>query len=168
MVVRGLVRVVVSMAGLVTLYYLLPFDRYSITVAVMILLVGLLAFIALIVYQVRAIIRSAFPGLRAIEALATSVPLFVILFASTYIAMANLSAASFGGHLSHTDGLYFTVTVLATVGFGDITPKTDLARLLVTGQMMTDLVIVGLAIKTITGAVSRVRQRQSDQRNGSS
>jgi hypothetical protein len=56
--------------------------------------------------------------------------------------------------------LYFTVTVFSTVGFGDITAKTGTARLVVTGQMIADLVILGLAIKVIVGAVRRGRQRQ--------
>ena len=45
----------------------------------------------------------------------------------------------FGEHLSHTDGPYFAVTVFSTVGFGDITAKTEGARLAVTGQMIADL-----------------------------
>ena len=40
------------------------------------------------------IIRSPFPGLRAIEALATSIPLFLVLFAGTYVTMAALSAST--------------------------------------------------------------------------
>jgi hypothetical protein len=62
--------------------------------------------------------------------------------------------------LTRTDALYFTVTVFSTVGFGDITAKTETARLVVTGQMIADLVILGLAIKIIVGAVRRGRQRQ--------
>jgi voltage-gated potassium channel len=73
-------------------------------------------------------------GLRAIEALATSVPLFLLLFASTYVVMAAMSASNFGGRLTHTDGLYFTVTIFSTVGFSDITAKTEAARLVVTGK----------------------------------
>ena len=59
-----------------------------------------------------------------------------------------------------TYGLYFTVTVFSTVGFGDITAKTETARL-VTGQMIADLIILGLAIKIIVGAVKRGQQRQT-------
>ncbi|KRD22978.1 MULTISPECIES: potassium channel family protein [unclassified Streptomyces] len=54
--------------------------------------------------------------------------------------------------------MYFAVTVFATVGFGDVTAKSEAARLVVTGQMIADLVILGLAIKIIMGAVSRRRQ----------
>jgi voltage-gated potassium channel len=151
-------RVAGSVAALVVLYYLLPLDRASTPVAVAMLLTGLAGFIVLITFQVRSIIRSPFPGLRAIESLATSVPLFLLLFAATYVVLATLSASNFGEHLSHTDALYFTVTVLSTVGFGDITAKTETARLVVTGQMIGDLIIFGLAIKVIVGAVRRSRE----------
>jgi voltage-gated potassium channel len=158
MIVRAALRIVGSTAALVALYYALPLTRSSAGAAVTILVIGLGLFIGLAALQVRAIIRSPFPGLRAVEALATSVPLFLLLFASSYVVMAAMSAGNFGGRLTHTDGLYFTVTVFSTVGFGDITAKTQAARLVVTGQMIANLVILGLAIKIIAGAVSRRRQ----------
>jgi voltage-gated potassium channel len=157
-IVWAALRIVGSTAALVALYYALPLTRSSTWAAVTILVIGLMLFIGLAALQVRAIIRSPFPGLRAVEALATSVPLFLLLFASSYVVMAAMSAGNFGGRLTHTDGLYFTVTVFSTVGFGDITAKTQAARLVVTGQMIANLVILGLAIKIITGAVSRRRQ----------
>jgi len=157
----SVLRVTGSVAALVVLYYLLPLDHSSTPAAVTMLLIGLAGFIALVACQVRMIIRSPFPGLRAIESLATSVPLFLLLFAATYVVLATLSPASFGGHLTHTDGLYFTVTVFSTVGFGDITAKTETARLVVTGQMLTDLIILGLAIKVIVGAVKRGRTNRT-------
>ena len=76
-----------------------------------------------------------------------------VLFASTYFVLERLSAGNFSEPLTRSDSLYFTVTVFSTVGFGDITPKTELARLLVTGQMVVDVIILGLAIKVIVGAV---------------
>lgn len=157
-VVWAVLRSAGSTAVLVALYYLLPLDHSSTAIAVTVLVIGLVVFLGLVAFHVRWIIRSPFPGLRAIEALAISVPLFLLLFASTYVVMATLSASNFGGRLTHTDGLYFTVTVLSTVGFGDITAKTQAARLVVTGQMIADLVILALAVKIIVGAVSRGRQ----------
>ena len=161
MITRTALRVAGSVAGLVALYYLLPLDHASTPAAVTILIIGLLAFIALVAVQVRSITWSPFPGARAIEALAISVPLFLLLFASAYVVLAQISTTNFGGHLSHADGLYFTVTVFSTVGFGDITAKTQVARLVVTGQMIADLIILGLAIKIIVGAVKRGQQRHS-------
>lgn len=154
-------RVAASIAVVVALYYLLPLDRSSEAVVVTMLVSGLAVFVVLVGFQVRAIIRSPLPGVRAIEALAISVPLFLVLFASSYFVMARLSAASFGAPLTRTDALYFTVTVFSTVGFGDITAKTQAARLVVTGQMIADLIVLGLAIKVIVGAVKRRRSRQT-------
>jgi voltage-gated potassium channel len=158
MIVRSVLRIVGSITALVALYYVLPLDHSSTGIAVTILVIGLAVFIALVAFQVRSIIRSPFPGLRAIESLATSVPLFLLLFASSYVVMATLSASNFDGRLTHTDGLYFAVTIFSTVGFGDITAKTEAARLVVTGQMIADLVILGLGVKVIVGAVSHRRQ----------
>ena len=157
-IVWAALRIVGSITALVAVYYALPLDHSSTGIAVTMLVIGLAVFIGLVAFHARSITRSPFPGLRAIEALAINVPLFVLLFASTYVVMATMSAGNFGGRLTHTDGLYFTVTVLSTVGFGDITAKTQAARLVVTGQMIADLVILALAVKIIVGAVSRGRQ----------
>jgi len=43
------------------------------------------------------------------------------------------------------------------VGFGDIVPATETARLLVTMQMLTDLVLGGFIAKVLVGAVRRRR-----------
>jgi voltage-gated potassium channel len=158
MIGRAVLRIVGSAAALVALYYVLPLTHSSAWATVTILVTGLVVFAGLVAFQVRAILRSPFPGLRAVEALAISVPFFLLLFASTYVVMAGMSAGNFDGQLTHTDGLYFAVTVFSTVGFGDITAKTEAARLVVTGQMIADLVVLGLAVKIIMGAVSRRRQ----------
>ena len=160
MIVRAALRAVASTVALVAIYYLLPIDHASTWVAVTILVIGLVVLIGLVAFQVRSIVVSRFPGLRGVEALATSIPLFLLLFASTYVVMTAISATNFSEPLTRTDALYFTVTVFSTVGFGDITAKTEAARLVVTGQMITDLVVIGLAVKVIVGAVKRGRQQQ--------
>jgi Ion channel len=159
-IVWTFLRAAGSTAVLLAVYYLLPLDRSAEWVAVTTLVIGLVALIGLVAYQVRAISGSRYPGLRALEALAFTIPLFLLLFASTYLVMAALSARNFSQPLNHTGALYFTVTVFATVGFGDITPTAAVARLVVTGQMLTDLVILGVGARVILGAVSRGRQRR--------
>jgi len=159
----SLLRATGTTVVLVTIYYLLPLDHASTGAVVVMLVGGLLLLIGLVAWQVRSILRSPFPGLRAIEALATSVPLFLLLFAGVYVAMADHSAGSFGQHLTHTDALYFTVTVFSTVGFGDITAKSQVARVIVTVQMIADLLVLGIGIRIVLGAVTRGRQQRSQE-----
>jgi hypothetical protein len=150
-----------SVTALVALYYQLPLDHSSAPLAIAMLFVGLVGFLALVALQVRVILRSTFPGLRAIESLAISVPFFLLLFAATYVVLAGLSVSHFGRPLSHTNGLYFAVTVFATVGFGDITAKSATAQLVVTGQMIANLVVLGLAIKAVGAGVRRAQRNQN-------
>ena len=74
--------------------------------------------------------------------------------------MARAYPNAFGVPLSRSSALYFTVTVFSTVGFGDITPKTDVARLVVTVQMLADLAVVAVVIRLILGAATRGVDRQ--------
>jgi voltage-gated potassium channel len=164
-IVWAVLRAAGATAALVLIYYLLPLDRSSAGVAVTVLVTGLVALIVLLAFQARWIRASSYPGLRAIEALATGLPLFLLLFASTYLVIATESAGSFSQQLTHTDALYFTVTVFATVGFGDITAKTEAARLVVTGQMIIDLIIIGVVARIILGAVQQGRQRRPEPAN---
>ena len=48
--------------------------------------------------------------------------------------------------------------VFATVGFGDIAPVSEPARLLVTAQMLADLVLIGTIVKVLVGAAQRRRE----------
>ena len=105
-----------------------------------------------IAWQALRVTRSPFPHLRAVEALATSVSMFLILFATTYVAMSTVVPESFSEPIDRVDALYFTVTVFATVGFGDITAVSEPARIVVTVQMVGGLVLVGLIARLLVGA----------------
>jgi hypothetical protein len=57
-------------------------------------------------------------------------PLFMLLFASAYVVMERLAGLGPPSHSRIPDALYFTVTVFTTVGFRDITGRTEAARVL--------------------------------------
>jgi len=92
------------------------------------------------------------PRIRAAESLAVAVPLVVVVFASTYLAMAGVDAANVSQPLDHVGSVYVTVTVPATVGFGDVVAQTRPARIVVTVQMLADLVLIGLTARLLVGA----------------
>ncbi|SEO43833.1 potassium channel family protein [Actinacidiphila rubida] len=149
----AVLRAVVTPAVLLVLYYTLPLDHPLTPAKAGWFVLGFLVFAAAVTWQVYSITRSAHPRLRAIEALVVLVPVFLLMFAGTYYLLAADHQGSFTQPLSRTDALYFTVTVFATVGFGDIAAKTTTARVLVTLQMIADLVLVGLVAKLLLGAV---------------
>ena len=126
------------------------------------LLAGLLVLAGVVVWGVRIIAGSPYPGVRAAEALALLLPAFLLLFASTYFVMERNSAASFTQPMTRTDALYFTVTVFTTVGFGDIAAKSETARIVLIVQMLADLAVLGAGVRVLLGAVQRGRERRSD------
>ena len=158
----AVLRSVLVATVLVVLYYVLPLDRPWDSDTAVRLLVGLLVFAGVMVWQVRAIAGARYPGLRAGEALGMVIPLYLVLFASTYFVMERASAASFTQPLTRTDALYFTVTVFSTVGFGDITAKSETARVVLIVQMLADLAALGAGARVLLGAVQRGRQQRPD------
>ena len=49
----------------------------------------------LVAWQVRSILRSPHPALRAVEAIALSLPLFLLLFAATYTVLSASDPGAF-------------------------------------------------------------------------
>jgi hypothetical protein len=141
-------------------YYVLPMNRPERS-GLVVLIVGLVALGLVLLWQVRAIMGSPFPRLRAFETLTIGIPLLLIVFASAYYLIQNADANAFTAPLTKTDALYFTITVFSTVGFGDITAKSELARILVSIQMMFDLAVFGLVAKLIFGAVEVAMKKRA-------
>jgi voltage-gated potassium channel len=159
----GLLRALAITVILGAAYYLLPLDRLSSVPTWLTLALGMLALATVAAIQVRAVIRSRYPGLRAVEALAATAPLFLLLFAAVYFLMAADDPSNFTVEtLTRTDALYFTVTIFSTVGFGDISPASEAARILVTAQMILDLIVLRLGIRIFVGAIEVGRQKANN------
>lgn len=151
---------------LVTAYYVLPLDSAFTTSTVVALVGGMAAVALLLAWQIRRITLSPRPELRAAEALGATLPLYLLLFASTYYLMERSVAGSFSEALTRSDALYFTMTVFSTVGFGDISPRSEPARLLATGQMALNLLLIGVAARLLVSAVERARVQSGRSETG--
>jgi len=153
---RTLAVLAVAWVVLVGVYYLVPAGvvpaSRSGVGSFLRLGAGLALFAAVLAEEARRIIRANLPELRAAQALGVVVPLFLVAFATGYLSLSNGLAHAFSERLDHTRALYFTVTVFSTVGFGDITPETDLARIIVSIQMLLDLVILGSGVRLVFDA----------------
>jgi hypothetical protein len=142
-------------------YFVLPMTSSLAPDTILKLLLGLLLIGALLAWNVREILRSPFPGARAVGALMVAAPLFLTLFSASYYLMGDAEPSSFSEPLTRLDALYFTVTTFATVGFGDITAVSAAARAVATVQMVVGLVLVGAIARVLFGAVEHSRNRVS-------
>lgn len=154
---------VLSAVPLLTLYYLAPLDGPLDISTLIGFAVGLVAFAVVMIWQVRAIVSSDAPRLRTVRAVVIGVSTLFVVFAATYSVISNGRPDSFSEPLSRTDALYFTVTVFATVGFGDIAPRTDVARIVTMVQMIVGLIAVGLLGKIVFAAMQKALRRQEDE-----
>ena len=164
-VTKSLLRFILIFAGVIAAYYLLPLGSGTATVdAIARLAGGAVAFIAIMVFEVRRILTADLPELRAVESIALAVPFFLTTYAAAYVTLSTISADSFSQPLDRTAGLYFSIVTFGTVGYGDISPVSDLARLLVSSQILGDLVFIALVLRIVAGASSRTLGRQSGAR----
>lgn len=159
-------RPVAVAAGLLTAYYLLPLDERRTAGASAALACGLLAVLLVFGWEVRAITRSPYPRLRAVEALAATLVLFLVLFAGAYYMLGRAVPGSFSEPLTRTDALYFALTTFSTAGFGDITARSQTARVLLMVQMTGGLLLVGVAARVLAAAVRTGLRRQRRPHHG--
>jgi voltage-gated potassium channel len=164
--IKTLVRAAVSAVLLVVLYYVIPIEHRPHQSVALRLIVALGVFSIVLAVEVRQIAKHDHPMLRAGVAMATIIPLFLVLFAWIYLTMSASSPAAFGAQLTRTSSLYFTVTVFSTVGFGDITPKTDPARIVAMVQMLADLAVLAVVVRLILGAATRGMARLRTDQQG--
>ena len=159
-VARSLVRSGLVSVAVVAVYFLLPMTQMT-TGSWLLLAAGLAAVPALLVWHLRSIVVSPYPLVRGVAALVTTIPLFLVLFATAHFLLDRNVPGSFSEAMSRLDAIYFSVTVFSTVGFGDIVPVSQVARGLTTLQMVGDLVVIGFVAQVVVGAVRRGLRRRA-------
>jgi voltage-gated potassium channel len=146
-------RIVLAIVLSAGVYFALPFDRVSVAQLWFIVFTAVAALTAVSIMQLRAVAKSEFPTLRGVEALVVSLALLLVSFAGIYIGMSSYDAGAFDEQLDHVGALYFALTTLTTIGYGDIAPVSNAARIVVMVQMVVDVVILGVFIRLVVNAV---------------
>ncbi len=165
---RSVVRLLVLTSFVVVLYVLWPVRPASAPTweLVRVLLTGL-TFGALFVWELRRIVRAELPEVRGVEVLVMLAVIFVVLASVSYLEISAADPTAFSEPMDKVGALYFSTTVLTTVGFGDIHAVSSGARIAVTAQMVLDLVFIGVAAKLVVAAVHANLDRSDDDRTAS-
>jgi hypothetical protein len=106
----------------------------------------------MIVLSVRRLLRAREQA--RIRGLLLLLAVTILFFSWADRSVANLPH-QFAELTNKTDALYFNISTLATVGFGDVHPVGQLARAAVTLQIVFNLVFLGTAVSLIADFVRR-------------
>lgn len=158
---RRLRRDVLALVAVLVFYYAFPVGELpssgGAVLSVLGLLGGLAVLVTLITRQVRRLLDDR-PDDAEVQVDALILLVFVILpvFSIGYLGLEKADPGQFAELATKTDALYFTLSTLATVGFGDVHATGQVGRVLVMLQMGFDLVFVA-AVVSVLGAHMRER-----------
>jgi len=96
--------------------------------------------------------RTAVIGVMVIES--------VLFFAMTYLAVSEYPG-QMTGLRTPLDAVYFTMTTLMTIGFGDIAAEGQMARGLVLTQMIFTVVLLSSSIRLFTSLTKSIAQERA-------
>lgn len=146
-------RALLFATGLLCLYFIAPFgqddDPLPLSAAIAL---SVLVALGLAVMMGRRILRVLDGTGSAVTSRSTGLPslvsvlvLVVVAFASTFFMLERSDPGQVAGLSTRLDALYFTLTTLVTVGFGDIYPQGQAARAIACLQFVFNAVfVVGL------------------------
>ncbi len=156
-----------GLTALVTAYFLLPLDGLGPHRPVLswVLFGAALALIAvLLLIQVARVLRNV-PNVRPGLVIPPLMCLSVLVFATAYQGLAQ-RPGELDGLTTRLDALYFTIVTLATVGYGDITPRGQSARLVTILQILYSFIFLTAAATALTTHLRNAvrRDRSADPR----
>ncbi|MEZ5180938.1 MAG: potassium channel family protein [Acidimicrobiales bacterium] len=157
----GVVRAVAIVGIALAVYFTLPFHGEHWPVAVALGMGAVVASVPITLHRVERIRTSDHPVAEAVEAVAILASLILVAFATTYYAIATNTDQIPGIH-TKIDSFYFTITTVATVGFGDIVPTGQAARMIVAVQILLNISLIAGSFRLVSGAAhDRRAERQA-------
>jgi len=145
---------------MITVFFLLPLNTGGLGWRLLLYGLGILLVVGVVFRQVGRHLEGADNAVR-VDSLILALVLSSLLFALSYAAISAAEPGQIDGLSSRLDALYFSITIVATVGFGDIHAAGELARGFVTMQMVFNLVIIAAAVPVLTRSMAARRRRSS-------
>ncbi|MET0929934.1 MAG: potassium channel family protein [Aeromicrobium sp.] len=138
-----------SLAGLLLAYFAFPLDWDASTAAISVSLALTSAGLVLLGWMMVAEllhVRAGDAG-RATGPLMILMALLVMSFSMAFYLVDLLSPGQMSGLSTRTDALYFTLSTMTTIGYGDVHAEGQLARALVCGLIVFNVVVVASLLR---------------------
>lgn len=145
---------VLGVLGMLLAFYTVPVntqasaERAAISVALTLLGIAVLAWT--IVTQLK---RQLHRRSEDVHTLVLLLVLVAIVFALGFYILEEHYPGQLQGLATRTDALYFTMSTLTTVGYGDVHATGQIARVLVILQLIFNAVFVGALVSTVVGII---------------
>jgi voltage-gated potassium channel len=136
---------VAIVAALIGLYFIVPFgqrdDPLPLGVATALAIITVLG-LALMIWRriIRILSGVARPGLPGLLIFLAAV---TVAFSMAYFLLSRSDPGQIEGLETRLDALYFTLTTLATIGYGDIHPAGQAARAVACIQFIFNAIFLG-------------------------
>ena len=139
---------------MLVVFYAVPVSTQTSTertvLAVLLTLLGIAALAWAIVTQLRRQLRSRSEDVHTLVLLLV---LVAIVFALGFYILEEHLPGQLNGVSTRTDALYFTMSTLTTVGYGDVHATGQIARGLVILQLVFNGIFVGALVSTAVGII---------------
>jgi hypothetical protein len=157
-------RLGLAVAVVLAVYFVVPVQAEddSIVVRAVVSLVALALLTAGVVWQILVQVQD--PD-RVLDGLIFALVVSVLAFALAFYRLEVANPGQIPGLETRVDALYFTMTTLLTVGYGDIHAAGQGARVLVIVAMVFNVAVIATAVTTISGRVRERAERRAVDRH---
>ena len=144
--IRDLLQHLLVLAVALAAFYLVPVTGRFWNLSALGFFVVLIGLVVMVSRQLTTQARAGSNSSVQLKSLLFLLYPVVAVFALAYYLLFVHNPAEFDGIANRTDALYYTVVTLGTVGFGDVHPVGQLAKILTMVQIVFDLIVIGLLL----------------------
>lgn len=146
-------RPIWTLSGLLVAYYAFPLrwtaDSLVAVGTSLLVTVGALSLVGTVMVKELGAVRRGAPG-RSLRVLAMMLIVLVMAASLTFFLLDEIRPDEITGLDTRTDALYFTLSTMTTVGYGDVHAEGQIARVLVCVLIVFNIVVVASLVRSQT------------------
>ena len=146
-------RPIWTLSGLLVAYYAFPLrwtaDSLVAVGTSLLVTVGALSLVGTVMVKELGSVRRGAPG-RSTRVLAMLLIVLVMAASLTFFLLDQIRPHEITGLDTRTDALYFTLSTMTTVGYGDVHAEGQIARVLVCVLIVFNIVVVASLVRSQT------------------